>query len=137
MAGELHLTKIAFGSESADSLRAWLERQAGTPAGEARLTTRYLPKRVEELDGGSLYWIHHHALVGRSPLLGFAQRPDGKWWIRLEPRLIAVQPLPRRAHQGWRYLAQADAPADLGDGEDAGEAMPTRLAGELARLGLV
>ena len=133
----LNLTKIAFGTESAETLRTWLEGQATTAEGEARLTTRYMPKRVEELAGGSLYWIHHHVLVGRSPLLGFAQRPDGKWWIRLEPRLIAVQPIPRRAHQGWRYLSAADAPADLGDGEAAGEAMPGRLASELARLGLV
>ena len=47
--------------------------------------------------------------------------------------LIPVQPRPRRAHQGWRYLADADAPADLGDG--AGEALPAEIATELARLG--
>lgn len=129
----LHLTKIAFGSESAESLRRWLEGHAG----EARLTTRYLPKRHEEMAGGSLYWIHQHALVGRSPLLGFAQRDDGKWWIRLEPRLIPVQPLARRAHQGWRYLAEADAPADLDGAIRAGDALPGKLVSELARLGLV
>jgi len=129
----LHLTKIAFGSESAETLRAWLEAQGD----EARLTTRYLPKRHEEMVGGSLYWIHQHILVGRSPLLGFEQRPDGRWWIRLEPRLIPVEPRPRRAHQGWRYLKAEDAPRDLAKGEDTGEVLPGKLAGELARLGLV
>lgn len=137
MGNPLHLTKIAFRSESADTLRAWLEAQTATPEGEARLTTRYLPKRAAEMAGGSLYWIHAHVLVGRSPLLGFAQKPDGKHWIRLEPRLIAVHPQARRAHQGWRYLADADAPADLADGDIAGEALPGRLVSELAKLGLV
>jgi hypothetical protein len=132
----LHLTKIAFGSESPASLRAWLESQAD--AGEARLTTRYIPKRLAELEGGSLYWIHGHALVGRSPILGFAENGAGRWWIRLEPRLIPVRALPRRAHQGWRYLEDGDAPPDLGGGE-AGDldAMPPAMLGELTRLGLV
>ncbi|MBU1258069.1 MAG: DUF1489 family protein, partial [Alphaproteobacteria bacterium] len=39
---------------------------------------------------------------------------------------------------GWRYLAQEDAPRDLGEGEeDATAAMPATLLGELAKLGLV
>jgi hypothetical protein len=134
----LHLTKIAHGSESAASLRAWLESCSdGLWQGEARLTTRYLPKRLAEMEGGSLYWIHAHTIVGRSPLIGFEQREDRRWWIRLEPRLIAVHPIPKRAHQGWRYLADADAPPDLGGELDEGEVLPARLVGELAKLGLV
>ena len=133
----LHLTKIAFRSESAATLRAWLESHA--PQGEARLTTRYLPKRIGEMAGGSLYWIHGHQLVGRSPILGFEETGQGRYWIRLEPRLIAVRPVPKRAHQGWRYLADEDAPPDLGDGaaDDDRDAMPVALLGELSRLGLV
>ena len=134
----LNITKIAYGSESPATLRAWLEGHANENGeGEARMTTRYLPKRHEEMVGGSLYWIHAHTIVGRSPLLGFAQRDDGRWWIRLEPRLIPVHPIPRRAHQGWRYLAETDAPADLGGDLAEGEALPARLVGELAKLGLV
>ncbi|WP_022682511.1 DUF1489 family protein [Sphingobium bisphenolivorans] len=130
----LHITKIAFQSESPASLKAWLESHAD----EARLTTRYLPKRVEEMAGGSLYWIHGHQLVGRSPLLGFQETGQGRYWIRLEPRLIAVRGSPKRAHQGWRYLEEADAPPDLGAGEvDDLAAMPTALLGELSRLGLI
>jgi len=130
----LHMTKIAFQSESADSLRAWLESHEA--AGEARLTTRYLPKRHVEMAGGSLYWILASQLVGRSPLLGFAEREDGKHWIRLAPRLIAVAPRPKRAHQGWRYLAAADAPPDLG-GDGEGDALPGDMAAALGRLGLL
>jgi len=137
----LHMTKIAFQSESAATLRAWLEShaqdgaQAG-PGGEARLTTRYLPKRHEEMAGGSLYWILAHQIIGRSPLLGFEERPDGRQWIRLAPRLIPVIPRPKRAHQGWRYLAAEDAPADMGDGEGA-DVLPDQLAADLGRLGLL
>ncbi|RYM14100.1 DUF1489 family protein [Sphingobium cupriresistens] len=130
----LHMTKIAFRSESPASLRAWLESHAG----EARLTTRYLPKRVEEMAGGSLYWIHGHMLVGRSPILGFEETGQGRHWIRLEPRLIPVRAKPKRAHQGWRYLEDADAPPDL-DGSEADDLnpMPAALLGELSKLGLV
>jgi hypothetical protein len=130
----LHLTKIAFQSEGPASLRAWLESHAD----EARLTTRYLPKRLDEMTGGSLYWIHGHALVGRSPLLGFQETGQGRYWIRLAPTLIPVRALPKRAHQGWRYLEDKDAPPDLGGGEaDDLDAMPPALLSELTRLGLV
>ncbi|MBU0554777.1 MAG: DUF1489 domain-containing protein [Alphaproteobacteria bacterium] len=133
----LHMTKIAFQSESAATLRAWLESHAQPGEdGEARLTTRYLPKRHEEMAGGSLYWILAHQIIGRSPLLGFEERPDGRQWIRLAPRLIPVIPRPKRAHQGWRYLAAEDAPADMGDGVGA-DVLPDQLAADLGRLGLL
>jgi len=128
------MTKVAYGCESVSELREWLEAHSGY--GEARITTRNCPTRVKEMDGGSLFWIHAHTLCGRTPILGFEQREDGKWWIRLAPKLIPVAPAPRRAHQGWRYLPGADAPADLG-GDGSGEALPPSLAAELVRLGLV
>ena len=135
----LHMTKIAFRSESPATLRKWLESHIGNKAtnGEARLTTRYKPKRFEEMFGGSLYWIHQKKIVGRSPIIGFQDNGEGRQWIRLEPKLIAVQPLPRRAHQGWRYLEEADAPADLGDGAEGADEIPAEMLGELANLGLV
>ena len=131
----LHITKIAFGSESPETLRAWLESHRDQ--GEARMTTRYLPKRVAEMVGGSLYWIHGHMLVGRSPILGFQETGQGRYWIRLEPRLIPVRAAPKRAHQGWRYLEDKDAPADLDGAAGDMDAMPPAMLGELARLGLV
>ncbi|HEX7821223.1 MAG TPA: DUF1489 domain-containing protein [Sphingobium sp.] len=127
----LSMTKIAFGAQSVATLRAWLEGHEE----EARLTTRYLPKRAAEMAGGSLYWILGGVLVGRSPLKGFGEKPDGKVWIRLEPRLIPVEGRPQRAHQGWRYLEETDAPADATG--DSGDALPPALASELARLGLL
>jgi hypothetical protein len=127
----LSMTKIAYRSGSLANLRRWVE--AGP---EALMTTRYLPKRHEEMIGGSLFWIIEHAIVARSPILGFEQREDRRWTIRLEPRLIRVEARAKRAHQGWRYLEEHNAPPDLPDGEDAGDAMPGRLIRKLSALGL-
>ena len=132
------MTKIAFRSESPATLRRWLEAQALTPDQEARLTTRYLPKRIAEMTGGSLYWIHGHALVGRSPILGFMENGSGRYWIRLQPTLIPVRSIPKRAHQGWRYLEEANAPPDLGSNEaDGRDEMSAKMLGDLMKMGLV
>jgi hypothetical protein len=128
----LHMTKIAYRSGSVENLRRWVE--AGS---EALMTTRYLPKRHEEMIGGSLYWIIEHAIVARSEILRFEQRPDARWTIVLEPRLRLVHPKAKRAHQGWRYLEDKNAPADLAEGEVAGDALPGRLVRDLSKLGLV
>ncbi len=128
----LHLTKIAFGAKDFGDIEGWF---ANRP--RVSLSTRYCPKRVEELEGGSLYWIHEHAIVARSPITGFEQMESGRWWIHLAPQLIRVDPRPRRAHQGWRYLKDEDAPADLAEGADAGDVLPGKLLGKLTKLGLV
>jgi hypothetical protein len=129
----LHMTKIAYRAGSRAELRSWFE-EGGS---EMRLTTRYLPKRHEEMVGGSLYWIFEHTLIGRSPIIGFEQREDGRWWIRLERKLIPVEPRPKRAHQGWRYLKEEDVPRDLDAGEDPDALMPSAMVKDLSRLGLV
>lgn len=128
----LHMTKIAFGAKEWADLAGWyVDRE------QILLTTRYLPKRHEEMVGGSLYWILDHTLVARSEILGFPRAQDGRWHIELEPRLIRTHPQPKRAHQGWRYLKDEDAPRDLADGEDIGDALPGSLAGKLQKLGLI
>jgi hypothetical protein len=128
----LHMTKIAYRSGSVENLRRWVERGP-----QALMTTRYLPKRHEEMIGGSLYWIIEHAIVARSEIVRFEQREDGRWTIVLAPRLILVHPRAKRAHQGWRYLEDADAPKDLAAGEVVGDALPGRLVRDLSKLGLV
>jgi len=128
----LNMTKIAFGAKSYADLERWFEERE-----PFLMTTRYLPKRHEEMIGGSLYWILNHTLVARSPILDFPQAKDGRWHIHLENRLIRTWPQPKRAHQGWRYLAEDKAPRDLADGEDVGDAMPGQLAGALEKLGLL
>ncbi|WEK47501.1 MAG: DUF1489 domain-containing protein [Candidatus Andeanibacterium colombiense] len=128
----LHMTKIAYSATSVEDLRSWVERGP-----EALMTTRYLPKRHEEMIGGSLYWIFEHAIIARSPILGFEQREDRRWTIRLAPQLIAVDPRAKRAHQGWRYLEDDNAPRDLSGAELEGDILPGRLVKDLAKLGLV
>ena len=127
----LSMTKIAYRSGSIENLRQWVERGP-----EAHMTTRYLPKRHEEMIGGSLYWIIEHAIVARSEILGFEQREDRRWTIRLAPKLILVHPKAKRAHQGWRYLTERMAPPDLAEGEVQSDAMPGRLIRKLSALGL-
>jgi hypothetical protein len=127
----LSMTKIAYRSGSLDNLRRWVEEGP-----EALMTTRYLPKRHAEMIGGSLYWIMDHAIVARCEILGFEQREDRRWTIRLAPKLILVHPKAKRAHQGWRYLEARNAPPDLAEGEVASDAMPGRLIRKLAALGL-
>jgi hypothetical protein len=132
----LHLTKVAFGVASIEELLArWEARRA---AGPFAMTTRYLPKRHEEIAGqGSMFWIVKHQLVARSPILGFGEAEQGRTAILLHPEPVLVRARPKRAHQGWRYLEGKDAPGDLGGAADGLEDLPSALAGELAGLGLI
>jgi hypothetical protein len=133
----LHLTKVAFGATGLPDLVSRIDARAH--AGEVRMTTRYLPKRHAEIEGiGSLYWIVRHQLIARARIIRFDPTPDGRMDIVLEARVIPVRPAPRRAHQGWRYLEDADAPEDLGglmSQED--DALPAALLSDLAELALI
>ncbi|CAN5207053.1 DUF1489 family protein [soil metagenome] len=131
----LHLTKVAFGCESLEYLTTRIAARG--ESGPVRLTTRYRPKRYEELIGGSLFWILKHKLVARSEILGFADSDDGRTDILLASEVIPVRPQPRRAHQGWRYLESDAAPPDWQPGDGDGDEMPAALAGELAAMGLL
>jgi hypothetical protein len=86
--------------------------------------------------GGSLYWIIEHAIVARSEILGFEQREDRRWTIRLAPKLILVHPKAKRAHQGWRYLTEDRRPADLAEAKSPATRCPAGLVRELSKLGL-
>lgn len=132
----LHLTKVAFGVGHVDHLAERLAQRAGE--GPLFLTTRYLPKRHEEVAGkGSLYWIMKHTLVARSPILHFGEAEGGRVAIHIHPDLIRVRALSRRAHQGWRYLEHADAPVDLAGAPDGLADMPPALVGKLVSLALL
>jgi hypothetical protein len=131
----LNLTKVAVGCADPDALRARLHGRAID--GETYITTRYRPTRHGELIGGSLYWIVKHQLVARSRILRFEEDERGHCLIRLDERLVPVRVRPKRAHQGWRYLVEADAPADLGGETDDLAALPSGLVRELASLYLI
>lgn len=132
----LHITKVAFGAASLEHLAERLKARA--EAGPVFLTTRYLPKRHEEIAGkGSLYWIVKHQLVARSPILKFGEAEGGRVAIHLDPALVLVQVRPKRAHQGWRYLEAEDAPADLTAAATGIADLPPALIGKLAELALI
>ena len=129
----LHLTKIAYGCPSL----AYLEERLAARGAEAVLTTRNRPRRDSELVGGSIYWIIAHKIVARSPIIRLDTLEDKRTGIIIEPRTILVETRPRRAHQGWRYLEDADAPPDFASLTGEGDPMPPELRDELMALGLV
>ena len=86
----LHLTKVAFGASGVDDLAERLRWRG--EQGPVFLTTRYLPKRHEEIAGrGSLFWIIKHVLVARSPILKFGEAEGGRVAIHIDPVLRLVR----------------------------------------------
>ncbi|HEX8467570.1 MAG TPA: DUF1489 family protein [Allosphingosinicella sp.] len=132
----LNISKVAVGCASLDSLAT--RQRLRLAGGIVPIVTRFRPKRADELIGGSIYWIVKHRIAVRQVIVGFADREeDRRTIIRLHPELVPVRALPKRAHQGWRYLEPADAPLDL-DGDDTGLAeLPPELTARLAALALI
>ena len=123
-----------MGCASLEALQNRVARRVSD--GVVRIPTRMRPKRMEELVGGSLHWIVKHRIVARQQILRFDDRQDGRIDIICSAELVIVPPKPRRAHQGWRYLDEEDAPTDEDDGTGLSE-LPPRLYGKLAALALV
>ncbi len=130
----LHLTKVAVGCASLEALENRVARRVSK--GEVRVPTRMRPKRMAELVGGSLHWIVKHRIIARQEILRFDDRSDGRIDIVCSAELVAVSPKPKRAHQGWRYLDDSDAPGGEDDGTGLSE-LPPRMYAKLAGLGLV
>ncbi|MFP5328952.1 MAG: DUF1489 family protein [Alphaproteobacteria bacterium] len=130
----LHLTKVAFGCSDVESLEARI--RARQSLGELRVATRMCPRRADELVGGHLYWIIRHRIVGCNAILRFEDREDGRIDIVCSADFIAVAPRHCRAHQGWRYLTEGDAPKAGDDGSGLSD-LPPRLYGRLSALALV
>ena len=130
----LHLTKVAVGCASLEALQNRIARRVGD--GVVRVPTRMRPKRAEELVGGYLHWIVKHRIIARQQILRLEDRDDGRISIVCSAELVTVPPKPRRAHQGWRYLDDKDAPTGEDDGTGLSE-LPPRLYGKLAALALV
>jgi hypothetical protein len=113
----LHLIKLSVGTKNLDDLRRW---QAGHGAAlpPLRHRTRNFPRRAEEiLDGGSIYWVIDRVLTARQRVRDIAEasRDDGTRCtdLILDPVLVPVRGRFVRPFQGWRYLAESDAPEDI------------------------
>ena len=131
---QLHMTRVAVGCADYPALQARIENYAQD--GEIRFATRFRPKRADELVGGKLHFIVKHTLVARVEILRFDDRSDGRVDIVCVAQLERVHPQPKRAHQGWRYLTDADAPKGVDDASGIGE-LPPELYRELAGLSLI
>jgi len=142
----LHLIKLSVGSESVDSLRAWIDfKRESTRETEGVAeyfhTTRMVPKRVEEiLDGGSMYWVIKGLVQARQRLLEVRPFKDDEGIRRcrlvMEPVVHLTEIQPRRPFQGWRYLTPADAPRDLAKTGDQAD-IPFEMRRDLSELCLL
>jgi hypothetical protein len=143
----LHLMKLAVGCDSVADLTAWIkqrlkQKKARGEKPEHIHTTRMVPKRMDELlDGGSLYWVIRGQITCREELVAIRPFVDkdgiGRCRLVLRPKVIAVEPRPFRAFQGWRYLQAKDAPRDLDRVAPGARHMPEELRRELRELGLL
>ena len=131
---QLHMTRVAVGCSDYPALEARIATYAKD--GEIRFTTRFKPKRADELIGGKLHFIVKHMLVARVQILRFDDRSDGRVDIVCVADLERVHPQPKRAHQGWRYLADDDAPKGMADHDGVAD-LPPHLYRELAALMLI
>ena len=132
---KLHLTKVAVGCASLEALQNRIARRV-TADGVVRVPTRMRPKRMEELVGGSLHWIVKHRMIARQQILRFEDRSDGRLDIVCSAELVVIPPRPKRAHQGWRYLSEADAPKTADGASGIGD-LPPELYRELAAISLI
>lgn len=142
----LHLIKLCVGIDDVDQLRAAQERRAYRRDGRMVVPgfTRRSPRRPDEVtDGGSIYWVIKGSVRCRQRVLDFemVQEEEGGTSCRLilDPELVEVMPQAKKPFQGWRYLADADAPRDLTPGQGTGQGgdLPPHLLAELRELGLL
>ena len=139
MNATLNLMKLCVGCDTPAELDAW--QHGRWQGGPARHVTRMWPKRdAELLQGGSIYWVFKGVMQARQRLIRLeeVQGEDGirRCALVLEPGLVRTASVPRRPFQGWRYLAAADAPADLRAGRDREDPLPRELQAALSEIGL-
>jgi hypothetical protein len=143
----LHLIKLAVGCDSVTDLDDWIklrlkEKKKKGQKPEHIHTTRMLPKRADELtDGGSLYWVIRGQVACRERIVDI-RRTTGKDGIKrcqvvLDGKVVLVEPRPRAAFQGWRYLEDKEAPRDLARAAPGAARMPEAMRRELQELGLL
>lgn len=134
--------KLSVGTEDIDGLAAWQATpRAQTDDGLPRHVTRMWPKRGDEiLNGGSIFWVIKGVIQCRQPILRLDEylSADGvrRCAIVCKPGLIRVAATPKRAFQGWRYLAASDAPKDLPTRRAHEDPLPPALTKALAEIGI-
>ncbi len=141
----LHLIKLCVGADSVADLEAWINQRFKAKKNghktERFHTTRMVPKRADELIGGSLYWVIRGQITCRERILDIRPFTDkdgiGRCKIVLDAKVTLVEPRPRAAFQGWRYLEAKEAPRDLARAAPGAAKMPEQMRRELRELGLL
>jgi hypothetical protein len=143
----LHLIKLCVGCDSVADLEEWIkqklkEKKRLRQKVEHIHTTRMVPKRAHELtSGGSLYWVIRGQITCRERILDIRPFTDkdgiGRCRVVLDGKLVLVEPRPRAAFQGWRYLGANEAPRDLSRAAPGAAKMPETMRRELRELGLL
>jgi hypothetical protein len=143
----LHLIKLCVGCDSVAELEDWIkqklkEKKKRRQKPEHIHTTRMVPKRADELTaGGSLYWVIRGQIAVRERILDIRPFTDkdgvGRCRVVLDGKLVLVEPRPRSAFQGWRYLEAGQAPRDLSRAAPGAAKMPEQMRRELRELGLL
>lgn len=143
----LHLIKLCVGCDSVADLEEWVqqklkEKKRRRQNPEHIHTTRMVPKRAGELvDGGSLYWVIRGQITCRERILAIRPYTDkdgvGRCRVVLDGKIVLVEPRPRAAFQGWRYLEEKEAPRDLARAAPGAARMPEAMRRELRELGLL
>ncbi len=143
----LHLIKLCVGCDSVADLEDWIkqklkEKKRRGQKAEHIHTTRMVPKRAAELiHGGSLFWVIRGQITCRERILAIRPFTDkdgiGRCRVVLDGKLVLVEPRPRSAFQGWRYLEAKEAPRDLARAAPGAAKMPEQMRRELRELGLL
>ena len=139
----VHLLKLSAGTDSVESLLAWQDQyRRRFDDGLPRHVTRMWPKKADQiLAGGSIYWVVKGLIQCRQRVLRLdpVTGADGvdRCALVLDPEMVRTATAPKRAFQGWRYLAPVDAPPDLASGRPAEDQLPPELAGALAEIGVL
>lgn len=142
MSEPIHLQKLSVGVSSLEVLQRWqAANRRHWPEGCVVHVTRMRPKRVVPGGGASMYWIIKGQILARQEILAFEDVEDGEGKkvcaIVLDATLVPTSPVPRRAFQGWRYLAAADAPPDLAVARTGEDVLPDELARRLSEMGIL
>jgi hypothetical protein len=143
----LHLIKLCVGCDSVSDLKNWIkqklnEKKRRGEKPEHIHTTRMVPKRAEELvGGGSLFWVIKGQVMCRERIFDVRPFTDkdgiGRCRLVLDGKVVLVEPRPRAAFQGWRYLEDKEAPRDLSRAAPGAARMPEAMRRELRELGLL
>ena len=139
----VHLQKLSVGSESIQTLADWqahivaLRQKQGLSAHHVHVTRMFPKRRDDILDGGSIYWVIRGNILCRNRIVALEETTKNghrACAILMEPDLIPVLPLARRAFQGWRYLQDGDQPSDI-TAVEGGADLPPAFQAKLLDLG--